>query len=158
MLKRWRSVTGGLAIGALAMALACAGIDAQTNSYATLAEARQAGAIANGWMPDGLPAGSHDIREGHVPGTRQRWGVINFPQSEDAALRALLQPEELSLDGQHCDVPGRVEWWPVILRGAIDGERLAATQLRAYRAKAGNLIVAVNWNQGRAYYWTPPAS
>jgi hypothetical protein len=98
MLKRWRSVTGGLAIGALAMALACAGIDAQTNSYATLAEARQAGAIANGWMPDGLPAGSHDIREGHVPGTRQRWGVINFPQSEDAALRALLQPEELSLE------------------------------------------------------------
>jgi|SRR5919112_641476 hypothetical protein len=158
MLKAWRRVAGGLTIGGLTVALACSGIDAQTNSYATLAEADQAGAIVNGWMPEGLPPGSHDIREGHVPGTHQRWGVINFPQAQDAALRALLEPEEISLDGQHCDVPGRVEWWPVILRGALNGERLAATQLRAYRARQGNLIVAVNWNQGRAYYWTPPAS
>jgi hypothetical protein len=46
----------------------------------------------------------------------------------------------------------------VILRGTLDGERIRATQLRAYRAREGNLIFAVNWNQGRAYFWTPPAS
>ena len=83
--------------------VACSGINAQTNSFATLAEARQAGAIAKGWMPEGLPAGSHDIREAHVPGTPERWGIIDFPQTEDAALRALLQPDEISLDGQQCD-------------------------------------------------------
>jgi hypothetical protein len=150
----WRALA---VIGAIAAA-ACSGIDAQTNSFATLDEARQAGAIANGWIPDGLPQGAHDIREGHVPGTPQRWGVMEFPQSEDASLRGLLQPEEIPLDGQRCDVPARVEWWPVILRGTLDGERIAATQLRAYRAKSGNLIFAVNWNQGRAYFWTPPSS
>jgi hypothetical protein len=153
-----RGTTRALTLGLLCAMLACSGIDAQTNSYATLAEARQAGAIANGWMPEGLPPGSHDIREGHVPGTPERWGIINFPHEDDAALRALVHPEEISLDGQRCEVPGRVEWWPVMLRGALDGERLAVTQLRAYRAKEGNLIVAVNWNQGRAYYWTPPSS
>jgi hypothetical protein len=141
----------------LTAAAACSGIDAQTNSFSTLDEARQAGAIANGWIPDGLPPGSHDIREGHVPGTPQRWGVIEFPQSEEASLRTLLQPEEIPLDGQRCEVPGRVEWWPVILRGTIDGERVAATQLRAYRARQGDLMFAVNWNQGRAYFWTPPS-
>jgi hypothetical protein len=145
-------------VAALIAAVACSGIDAQTNSFATLAEAAEAGAIAKGWMPAGLPPGTRDIRQGHVPGTPQRWGVIEFPQSDTAALRALLEAEELPLDGQRCEIPGRVEWWPVILRGRLDGERIAATQLRAYRAREGNLIFAVNWNQGRAYFWTPPAS
>jgi hypothetical protein len=145
-------------VAALIAAAACSGIDAQTNSFATLAEAEEAGAIANGWMPPGLPPGTRDIRQGHVPGTPQRWGVIEFPQSDTAALRALLESEELPLDGQRCEIPGRVEWWPVILRGTLVGERIAATQLRAYRAREGNLIFAVNWNQGRAYFWTPPSS
>ena len=145
-------------VAALITVAACSGIDAQTNSFATLAEAEEAGAIANGWMPPGLPPGTRDIRQGHVPGTPERWGVIEFPQSDTAALRALLESEELPLDGQRCEIPGRVEWWPVILRGTLDGERIAATQLRAYRAREGNLIFAVNWNQGRAYFWTPPAS
>jgi hypothetical protein len=146
------------AIVALFAAAACSGIDAQTHSFATLAEAVEAGAIANGSMPAGLPSGTHDIRQGHVPGTPQRWGVIEFPQSENAALQALLEPEEFPLDGQRTEIPGRIEWWPVILRGTLNGERIRATQLRAYRAREGNLIFAVNWSQGRAYFWTPPGS
>ncbi len=79
----------------LAVASACSGITSQTNSFASLAEARQAGAIANGWIPEGLPPGSHDIREGHVPGTSQRWGLFEYPQGEEAVLRELLQPDEI---------------------------------------------------------------
>jgi hypothetical protein len=141
----------------LILATACSGTDAQTNSFSTLDEARTAGAIANRWIPDGLPPGAHDIREGHVPRTLQRWGLLDFPRAEESALRSLLQPEEIPLDGLHCAVPGRIEWWPVILRGTLDGKRIAATQLRAYRSKQGDLIFAVNWKQGRAYFWTPPA-
>ena len=133
----------------------CSGIKSQTNSYATLAEAQQAGAIKNQWMPEGLPPGSHDIREGHVPGTPQRWGLFEYPHAEEGVLRALLQPEEIAADRQRCDVPARVEWWPLLLRGQLDGSRVAATGLRVYRAKAGDLRFAVNWNQGRAYYWSP---
>lgn len=148
---------GALAVIALLLSTACSGINAQTNSFATLAEARQSGAIAQGWIPEGLPPGSHDIREGHVPGTSQRWGILDFPGAEEASLRALLQAQEISLDGQRCEIPGRIEWWPVMLRGAFDGARLSSTGIRAYRAKAGNLIFAVNWSQGRAYFWTPPS-
>lgn len=142
----------------LILATACSGIDAQTNAFATLEEARKAGAIANGWIPDGLPPGTHDIREGHVPGTPERWGIVNFPPSQEAALRALLQPEEIPVTGQRCEVPGRIEWWPVILRGTLDAERIAATQLRLYRARQSDVLFAVNWSQGRAYFWTPPSS
>jgi hypothetical protein len=151
----FRRVGGAAAVTALVALAACSGINAQTNSFATLAEARDAGAIAKGWMPEGLPPGSHDIREAHVPGTPERWGIIDFPQSQEASLRALLQPDEIPLSGQRCEIPGRIEWWPLMLRGALDGGRLAATGIRAYRAKEGNLIFAVNWNQGRAYFWTP---
>jgi hypothetical protein len=149
-MTRWAGVPA-----AIALVAACSGINAQTNSFATLAEARQAGAIANGWIPEGLPPGSHDIREAHVPGTRERWGIIDFPQSEEASLRALLQPDDISLSGQRCEIPGRIEWWPLMLRGALDGERLVATGLRAYRAKENGLMFVVNWSQGRAYFWTP---
>jgi hypothetical protein len=133
----------------------CSGINAQTNAYATLAEARQAGAITSGWIPDGLPAGAHDIREGHVPGTSARWGVFEYPQAQEATLRALLQPEEIRPDGQRCDVPARIEWWPVMLRGDLDGSRLGSTGTRVYRATGGNVLFAVNWSQGRAYFWSP---
>ena len=128
---------------------------AQTNAFATLAEARQSGAIAQGWVPDGLPAGAHDLREAHLPGTARRWGLFEYPQAEEGALRALIEPEEVPLDGQHCDIPPRIEWWPVALRRDLDGARIAATGLRAYRSRRGDLIFAINWRQGRAYYWAP---
>jgi len=149
----WWIRVGALA-GVAAVVAACSGIKSQTNSFASLAEAQQAGAVRNGWIPDGLPQGSHDIREGHVPGTRQRWGLFEYPHAEETVLRGLLQSEEISADGQQCDVPARIEWWPLILRGQLDGPRLAATGVHVYRAKEGDLLFAVNWNQGRAYYWS----
>jgi hypothetical protein len=145
-----------LAIVLALVAAACSGIKSQTNSFATLDEARQAGAIAEGRMPSGLPPGSHDIREGHVPGTSQRWGLFEYPHTEEGSLRGLLRPDEISVEGQRCEVPARIEWWPVMLRGQLDGGRLAATGVRMYRAKEGNLLFAVNWGQGRAYYWSQP--
>ena len=140
-------------VALIAFAVACSGVNSQTNAFATLAEARQAGAIAQGWIPDGLPSSSHDIREAHLPGTRQRWGIINFSQAEADSLRALLNADEISLDGQRADAPGRIEWWPIVLRGDLQGDRIAATGIRGYRSKDGQLLFAVNWNQGRAYYW-----
>src|SRR5688500_10976851 len=100
-------------IAAAVVAAGCAGINSQTNSFATLAEAREAGAVAQGWIPEGLPPGSHDLREAHLPGTRQRWGIVNFPEMEADVLRRLLDAGEISLDGQRCDAPARIEWWPI---------------------------------------------
>jgi hypothetical protein len=145
-----------LIVAVLTSALtACTELNSQTNAFATLAEARQAGAIANGWIPEGLPPGSRDLREAHVPGTTQRWGIVNFPPAQGDVLRALLQPGEISLQGQRCDMPRRIEWWPAMLRGHLDGNLLASTGIRGHRARTGDLLFAVNWSQGRAYYWVP---
>jgi hypothetical protein len=142
-----------LALAALLLT-ACSSINSQTNAYATLAEAEQAGAVAHGWIPDGLPASAHDLREGHVPGSNDRWGLFEYPQEGGRAVLALLERSELVLNGQECRVPARIEWWPLMLRGPLDSTRLSTTGVHVYRARKQDLLFAVNWSQGRAYYCT----
>jgi hypothetical protein len=141
------------ALAVLLIAAACRDLDVVTETYATLAEANAAGATDRGWLPKGLPAGAYEIRIAHDLDSNRRWGLFNFPRAEAEALRATLA-EEISLADKTCSAPGRIEWWPVLLRDRLDHERIAATGLKAYSARASDLIVAVNWNQGRAYYWT----
>jgi hypothetical protein len=149
-----RSLRPILLAAAIAATLpGCAAVNSKTYSYATLDEARRAGAIGNGWVPEGLPASSYDIRVAQLPNSTRHWGIVNFPPADADALRALLQPAEASVAGERCDIPGRIEWWPVVLRGELHDAQLAATGLRGYRSRAGQLWFAVNWSQGRAYYW-----
>lgn len=131
----------------------CADRDVVTASYATLEEAVQEGAVVDGRLPLGLPPGTRDIREAHDRSSARRWGLFDFPQGEAAALGALLVGE-VPFGGERCNPPRRIEWWPVQLRGQLDEERLVATGLRAYQTQSEDLLFAVNWRQGRAYYWT----
>lgn len=138
-----------LAVAAVA-ATACG--DAKTQSYANMTEAQPA--VAAGLMPAGLPASSYEMRAAYVPGSWERWGIVNFPEADAGVLRGLLQPEEISLAGIRCEIPPRIEWWPLQLRKDLDDERIKATGAKAYRARSGSFIFVVNWGQGRAYYWT----
>ena len=128
-----------------------------TNSYANLAEARAAGAMSAGYIPEGLPPGAHDIRAAYDPNSVDRWVIFSFPDSERDQLMALLDPSEQSLDGQLADVPGRIEWWPAVLRNTLNADAIKATGLVTYRARTGDRLYAVNWSQGRAYVWTAHA-
>jgi hypothetical protein len=150
MAKTW-SVIASVALLVLA---GCSGRNVQTATFATLDEARTAGAVDKGWVPSILPDKAYELRAAYAVNGHQRWGLFNFRPEDGDALRAVLQPEEIPLEQTALDVPGRIEWWPVILRGQVDAERARATGMRAYRAKSAPLIVAVNWNQGRGYYWT----
>ena len=143
--------TPGIAAILLAGA-ACSGLSVQTATYANMEEAKPA--IDSGLIPPGLPQSSFELRSAYVPDGWQRWGIINFPAEGAADLRALLNPEEMSLTGLRVEIPPRVEWWPVQLRQTLDDERVKATGVKAYRSQNGKMIVVVNWAQGRAYYWT----
>ena len=151
-MRSWRGV---LAICTAVMALSvngCKNVDVLTETYATLAEAEAAGAVDRGWLPRGLPPGTRELRVAHDLDSPRRWGLFNFPPGEADALRAIMGPET-PLDGLQCNPPGRIEWWPIQLRKQLDGERLKDAGLQGYSAKEGDLIFAVNWAQGRAYYW-----
>jgi hypothetical protein len=144
----------GIVTICLIMAAGCRDLQVVTNTYATLAEARSAGAIERGWIPALLPAGAHDIREAHdETQLRRRWGLFSFQPEEEETFKARMG-SEISFEGVGTDAPPRIEWWPVLLRGSLDPGQLTATGLRAYAMPGDQLIVAVNWNQRRAYYWS----
>ena len=132
----------------------CRDLQVVTNTYATRAEAQTSSAIERRWIPSLLPAGAHDIREAHdeAPSGR-RWGLFSFRPDDDATLRGSLG-SEISFQGLRADAPPRIEWWPILLRGALDPAQLAATGLKGYSVSGDGLVVAVNWNQRRAYYWS----
>lgn len=143
-----RRLRGAVALTAL---FACAGITVISGTYASVDEARRAGAEQRGWIPPGLPDGASDLRIAYLDGDH-RWGLFSFPGGDAEALRALLGGE-ISGAAPPCDPPGRLEWWPRVLRTPVGIETLHATNLRVYAAKDGRLTYAVNWNQGQAYYW-----
>jgi hypothetical protein len=143
-----------IALGVLLVsAAACRDIDVITGSYASLQEAEAEGAIRSGWIPRGLPPGSRELREAHDLDSNRRWGLFNFPSDEADVLRGLVG-DELEVAGLRCTPPRRIEWWPLVLREHLDAEKVRDTGLRVYAARDGSLVFAVNWNQGRAYYWT----
>jgi hypothetical protein len=131
----------------------CRDADVVTESYASLAEAQAAGAVDRGWLPKELPPGTRELRVAHDLDSNRRWGLFNFPPAEGDALRRQMGAE-LSFEGLTCRPPRRIEWWPVLLRETLEHERIAATGLLGYAAKENDLIFAVNWAQGRAYYWS----
>lgn len=142
-----------LIVAALLVAVAACGRAVETANFANLAEARESGAIERGWVPSVLPEGAFELRAAYDRRGSQRWGLFNFRPADAEALRAVLEPEEMSLAGTVIDIPPRIEWWPVQLRGTLDAERIQLTGVRAYRVRSEPLVIAVNWNQGRAYWW-----
>jgi hypothetical protein len=144
-----------LASAVLCLSGACRDSQVVSHSFATMAEARREGAVERGWLPALVPPGAHDIREAHDNAdTGRRWGLFSFQAEDAAALRSKLG-QEMSLRGQRTEAPPRIEWWPIQLRGTLDGDRLGSTGLTAYPVTGDRLIAAVNWNQRRAYYWSP---
>jgi hypothetical protein len=141
------------AIGVLVLLANCGNVNVQTDSFATMAEARERGAVSRGWVPAFLPERAYEIRAAYDTNGPRRWGILNFRPEDAQAVRGLLLPGETSLAGWRMDIPARIEWWPVALRNELDAETIAATGLRAYKTSTGDYVFAVNWSQGRAYYW-----
>ena len=139
-------------VAVLVTIASCSALDVKTATFATVDEAKSA--IDQGWIPAGLPRKAYELRAAYAPGGWQRWVIINFPAESESELRALIHPGEISLAGVRCDVPPRIEWWPVQLRQELDAERIRATGAKAYRSRTGDAVWVVNWAQGRAYYWT----
>jgi hypothetical protein len=140
-----------LSIAAVLATLAgCSDLRVKVGVFDTLDEARAAGAVAAGWVPGTLPRTVSDLREGHLPDGRH-WGVFTFPRTDEPAIRAIVGPE-ITNGTLTCDPPGRLEWWPRIVRTPVDVEQVRGTGFKVHRAADGRAYV-VNWGQGRAYYW-----
>ena len=143
---------GVLVAAGMLLASACSNspLNVNVGVYNTVDEARRAGALASGWIPEGVPPGAGDLREGHMPDGRH-WGVFAFKPAEEPAVRALVG-SEIGSGTLSCEPPRRLEWWPRLLLSPVDVEKVRSTGFRLYNATGGRTY-AINWGQGRAYYW-----
>ena len=139
-----------LLVISLAALAGCSDLRVKSDVFNTAEDARRAGALSSGWIPERIPPGASDLRSGHLPDGRH-WGVFAFQPSEVEAVRALTG-EELTTGAIACDPPGRLEFWPSLLRSRVEIDRVRATGFRVYRGADGRTY-AINWGQGRAYYW-----
>jgi hypothetical protein len=139
-------------LGVLLVLAGCSDLRVKVGVFDNVDEARAAGAVAAGWVPDALPKSASDLRVGHLPDGRY-WGVFTFPKADEPAVRALLG-DEIPAGTLTCDPPGRLEWWPRIVFTPVNVGQVRATGFRVYRgAGAATRTYVVNWGQGRAYYW-----
>jgi len=143
-----------LRVGAVAcvllLAIACSDLRVKEGVFDTVDEARAAGAVAAGWVPDALPTSVRDLREGHLPDGRY-WGVFTFPPADEPAVRAIVG-DEITSGTLQCEPPGRLEWWPRVVRSPVNADQVRSTGFKMYRG-ADTRTYVVNWGQGRAYYW-----
>ena len=63
------------------------GPDTKISHHASLADARQAGVIERGWVPELLPAGSNDITEIHDLDRNTGTGTFRFPSADLEAFK-----------------------------------------------------------------------
>ena len=63
------------------------GPDTKITHHASLADARQAGVIERGWVPELLPAGSNDITEIHDLDRNTGTGTFRFPSADLEAFK-----------------------------------------------------------------------
>lgn len=136
--------------GLLGVPAACSDLRVKVDVFDSVEDARASGAIAAGWIPDGLPKDAADLREGHLPDGRH-WGAFTFPQAAQATVQAMVG-QEITAGTLTCDPPGRLEWWPRLVQSPVDVVQVRTTGFRIYRGPDARIYV-VNWGQGRAYYW-----
>jgi hypothetical protein len=140
--------------------LACSS-DRHESFYPSLAEADRDGAITRGWMPDFMPVSSRDIHEVHEISPSKEWCAFEFLPTDSQGLRKNLQSvDALEPSVRRVSNPG-VSWWPDVLMGNLDVERIHGAGFELYLVAAHDtpsttelLLFAINWANGHGFFYS----
>jgi hypothetical protein len=134
----------------LLLMVACS--DYKDSSYASMAEARRAGMVDRGWLPDILPDGATRVRERHNVDTNETWCAFDLAASEAARLQAAMSPLTPSeLSARSLRAPG-VGWWPKVLEGKLDSRAIDNAGMKLYTS--GPLLFAFDAGERRAFMYS----
>jgi len=113
-----------------------------------MSEARRAGEVDRGWLPDILPDGATNVRERHNIDTNETWCSFDLTGAESSRLRAAMSP----LAPHHVSAwvvrPPGVGWWPRVLEGALDSRAVDKSGM-----EAGSLVFALEAGGRRGYMY-----
>ena len=148
-----------LCVGFACSLAACRG-DHRESVYASLSDADKDGAINRGWIPEFLPSSSRAIHEVHGVSQPTEWCTFEFLASDSQGLRQNFKSVEvLPLSVRRVPSPG-VSWWPTVLEGTLDTEKIRQTGFDLYVVEKPEtsvtksiLLFAVDWHKGRALFY-----
>jgi len=159
VIKRWEAAAVGvLAVVLIVAERACTVYETPVEEYSSLAEARAAGAIERGWIPDFLPPNATHLREVHEIDSIERWLAFMAPLPELRAMASKLAP--LSYEDARRTAVGRSwvvggDWPPELSKRFWHTPR--STSLLSYHVnKAERYCIAIEWRTGRAWGWSCP--
>ena len=136
--------------------------DRYESFYPSLAEAAKDGAITRGWIPDEfLPRSSHSIHEVHDLSPSTEWCAFEFDPTDSRNILTNLQPvEALPLSLRRVPRPG-VSWWPSVLEGSLDIEKIHKAGFDLYfverpATSVSNAVwfFAIDWPKGHGFFFS----
>jgi hypothetical protein len=151
-----------LCIGLTSVLLACHS-DRRESYYPSLADADKDGAITRGWIPYFLPESTRGIHEVHDISPSTEWCAFEFLPTDTQGLRKILKSVDmLSSSVRRVPSPG-VSWWPAVLKGNVDVEKIHREGFALYVVVAPEtsvttrvLLFAIDWPKGRGFFYSSP--
>jgi hypothetical protein len=140
--------------------LGCSG-DRRESFYPFLADADKDGAITRGWIPDDLlPRSSQAIREVHELSPSREWCSFEFlPAEWQKPKNDFKSVDSLPPSLMHVPSPG-VSWWPAVLRGNLDVDKIHGEGLKLYVVERPAtsvtrdvLLFAIDGVKGRGFFY-----
>jgi hypothetical protein len=127
--------------------------DRREASFATPKEARNAGAVAKGWIPGDLPDSATELREVHDVDTNEVWGTFRLYTNEPGTI-GLSRIEASRINGHSVRAP-RVTWWPEKLSGSLDARSLEKDGFELYAARGQTEFwIAINQQTHQGFFWS----
>ncbi len=128
--------------------------------YATRTDAEKKGEFERGWLPDFLPASSHAIHVTYDLSPSRVWCAFDFDPGDAGKLLTSVKPTD-SVPSPTAQVPSpRVKWWPKLLEGNLDAQKLRGAGLALYStsrpvSQVANetLLFAIDAANGRGYFY-----
>jgi hypothetical protein len=136
--------------------------DRYESFYPSLADAAKDGAIDRGWIPDELlPHSSRSIHELHDLSPSTEWCAFEFVPADSQNILTKLSPVDLLPPSvMHVPKPG-VSWWPSVLAGNLDVEKihklgfdLYFVQKPATSVTTEVWLFAIDWSKGRGFFFS----
>ncbi len=123
-------------------------------SFPTLAAARDAGGVREGWIPPHVPPGATEIRVRRPPGSERLWLRFRYPQAaRDRMTAGLARLDTTAVRKLEVPTPGWASWWPVSSRTLSSslGRVLAVYEAPDAAGRPGYL--ALDHRTLSAFYW-----
>lgn len=127
-----------------------------------LADAEKTDAIGHGRIPDDLlPGSSRSIHLAYEISPSTEWWAFGFPPNDSQGPRKNLKSVDALPSSVKCVPSPGVPWWPAVLKGNLDAEKIRRAGFKLYLVEkpatsvtSAIYLFAIDWPNGRAFFYS----